>query len=835
MFEELIDPPFIVEWAAFWVLCAAAAGGAAALAVPAVQRGLYPSSREETYRDQIKFDRILADGQTIRCVDGSLFVTILVAGVDLSAKTTGDQDMLHQARKTWLNRLAEFGVRVRAISSRRIVPLASAALVPVGANVWLRRLVALWWKPFARAFRNQHALVLSISAGTPQAESKLKDAVENTMESLKEYRPEILRAGRPGEGSALLTFWGTIANPVFDRESVAGLPPPPPPGAPALSYRLPDLFVACQMDVFDGSVEGREDGVVCFRDGPRRMFMAGLGVSTWGGMTTSDVLLGVMSVDSEIIVLQNFTVMDAASGGFFLEEMARRSTFEKFRGGARAQYERAIAVNSMRSGEGSRLTSIEANVFIFAPTREALETKISAVRAEFARWNMEVPRLTQEIEPLWLSIFPPHMPVWTKKGEPCRGSYLLTANVAGCVSLERPSTGLWKCDWGPRPVTVFKTVTGSPYGFTWHIGPEASSAGHTMVIGGTGAGKSTLVNFLASQCLGYDDLHVFVLDSDDGAYVSTKAYGGSFLQVQMDAAGGGCALNPLQMDIDGERKGFLISWIKSISGADDTDSERAIMEQLGALAALPRADRTLRELYQTLPPNLAVRKGLERWVDGGAYGHLFNAARDTWGADGNRFVTLDMTHTLDDPLRVRALMPYIWFRIREQQRRLSRPFLIFFDELARLLKDEGMKKEFERLAQEARKNRGVLVAATQRPSSLMAAGQGILTLFPTKIVFPNTDASRDEYMDFFGLSDVEFAMISGRDPRASALKRWVLIKRDGEGSVIVDVDLSPLGDDLGLFMAGSPAANAYRRAERDYGPERAAQEYLRMLKLGLAA
>jgi type IV secretion system protein VirB4 len=60
---------------------------------------------------------------------------------------------------------------------------------------------------------------------------------------------------------------------------------------------------------------------------------------------------------------------------------------------------------------------------------------------------------------------------------------------------------------------------------------HVADVGHTLILGPTGSGKSTLVGLLMAQFFRYPDAQVVLFDKDHSAYVLARACGADHLDV----------------------------------------------------------------------------------------------------------------------------------------------------------------------------------------------------------------------------------------------------------------------------------------------------------------
>ena len=82
------------------------------------------------------------------------------------------------------------------------------------------------------------------------------------------------------------------------------------------------------------------------------------------------------------------------------------------------------------------------------------------------------------------------------------------------------------------PLFYANTAGATPFRFQLHV----SDVGHTLVIGPTGAGKSTLVGLMAAQFLRYPGAQVFAFDKGYSSFALCNAVGGAHYDIAGDAA-----------------------------------------------------------------------------------------------------------------------------------------------------------------------------------------------------------------------------------------------------------------------------------------------------------
>ncbi len=101
---------------------------------------------------------------------------------------------------------------------------------------------------------------------------------------------------------------------------------------------------------------------------------------------------------------------------------------------------------------------------------------------------------------------------------------------------ERQNLGFKANSWGNSPLSVFKNLDYSPFLFNFHnqevshnnAKEIARVNGHTLVIGATGSGKSTLISFLMMSALKYQNMRLLAFDRMQGLYSFTEFFKGHY-------------------------------------------------------------------------------------------------------------------------------------------------------------------------------------------------------------------------------------------------------------------------------------------------------------------
>ncbi len=390
-----------------------------------------------------------------------------------------------------------------------------------------------------------------------------------------------------------------------------------------------------------------------------------------------------------------------------------------------------------------------------------------------------------------------------------RDAMISSACFADFASLHTTGRGLVPGTepWGSA-VTILPTENGEPYRFNFHLPGEPGdrTVGHTLVIGRTGSGKTLGTAFLLAQAQRMKP-RIIAFDKDRGLESAIRGLGGSYSAVQM---GVGTGFNPFRSEADLRGVGWLTDWL----GAMLTHGAPPLTPvQDEALAQAARANAGSDPYLQTLAhfrsQLMSVDDGTELYTrmgpwDDGKYHWLFSGT----GSDPLTFDTpitaFDLTEIFDSPAVRTAWLSYVFRRI-ERTVEDGRPTIIVLDEAWKMLDDGYFQSRLKDWMLTMRKKNVVVVMLTQRVSHIAdsRAGGSIFESCVTQILFPNSKNTQAELAPL-NLTDREEAFLC-----TSASGAHTALVRSGDGSTVVDLDLSILGPMLATLGAGrlADAAN----------------------------
>ena len=413
-----------------------------------------------------------------------------------------------------------------------------------------------------------------------------------------------------------------------------------------------------------------------------------------------------------------------------------------------------------------------------------------------------------------------------------RSFKMLSKTAAVSIPLSSMPRGVANSDWGNGPLVIFPTAQGTPYQFQFHVSDKPAAVGHTLTIGPTGGGKTTLFSFLIAQSLRHQKLKAFFFDRNKGAEIFTLAVDGKYItmngkekDVKQDVFL--THLNPLKMPDTAANRAFLRRWFAMITGQSDVVSSDEIARAVSVnFDYLKDEDRLLKNLYEScFSSNGTMRGELKKWIDPLQYGDIFNETEDTLDLNA-RLTTFDFTDILQDEILAPAVISYILHRINNTTVSGGNPSLIMIDETAPMLENKMFRDNFIAGLQEGRKNRQAYMVAFQRANVLDKLGIGdvVRGQAQTVLFFRNPAADLSDY-EKWNLNPLEMAFIQGK--AYPNLKRAVLLSRPVNGeSVILNTELGGLGNMLRLFESGRSSVLLAEELYRNYG-NNFVEEYLK--------
>lgn len=382
-----------------------------------------------------------------------------------------------------------------------------------------------------------------------------------------------------------------------------------------------------------------------------------------------------------------------------------------------------------------------------------------------------------------------------------------------------PTTSVWlghprhpHPDLRTHPAHAIVSSTGST---PFHLCLADGDVQHTLIVGPTGSGKSTLINFLIAQFFRYPGSRVFSFDKGYSQLLLAQATQGHHYALSAEGAAPGrsasLSLAPLAR-ID-SANGFerALAWLEEVVHLQNHEVDPADRTALHRALELLRAgrDRSLSNYLLKLQSQV-LRQALSRFTRTGPHGTLFDAQETP--LTPARLTVFELEQLL--PLSPAVVAPAVLHLFAEIEHQLAgQPTLIVCEEAASYLGDTRFAERLGAWLLQLRKQNAGLVLVTQMLSALLdsSLANAVLENCPVRIFLPNPAAREDHTADAyrrFGLNSRQIEIIANATPK----RDYYVVSP--AGARLVDLDLSPSA----LRVLGAAGTKAQELA-RGYRPD----------------
>ena len=757
--------------------------------VPVLTRKIFPKFGYAKYSNYLPFGTVFNDN-SMQLTDGSLIRVYRVAGLQTSMQDDATKEKFLDLRAQLFNQIRDPNVVLRFYMVR---DAADENTNYEFDQPTLQRIYDKWRGQGLKIFLNNYYIVLSV--GGTDARAKLNQYGNYIESILAAYKPQVLKNDSPDN---MARFFGRILSPISK---------PAPKRA--------DNNIAKLTTVDD--VEFLRDGIVRYVSGGNQSFAACVSFKMSPDYLDEEFFDTVSTIQTEMICMNGFHIMGAADVESTIRQKRSTADDEKAQSTETQISEAQVAMDENLSGNQS-LVDYYPLFVLFGASREELQKYVDEFKKIAAQFGISPVVETFASKVSWFAQIP-GFDVFP------RSFKLLSRAAAISIPMSTQPRGVENSDWGPGPLVVFPTAQGTPYQFQFHVSDKPAAVGHTLTIGPTGGGKTTLFSFLIAQSLRHPKLKAFFFDRNKGAEIFTLSVGGKYITMQGKEKNSDpmaqsflTHLNPLKMPDTAANRAFLRRWFAIISGQSDAASADEIARAVSVnFDYLSDKDRLLKNLWESCFSSSGnMRSALKKWVDPLQYGDMFNEASDTLDLH-SRLTTFDFTDILQDEVLSPAVISYILHRINNITVSGGNPSLIMIDETAPMLENKMFRDNFITGLQEGRKNRQAYMVAFQRANVLDKLGVGdvVRGQAQTVMFFRNPAADASDYAHW-NLNPLEMAFIQGK--AYPNLKRAVLLSRPVNGeSVILNTELGGLGNLLRLFESGRSSVLLAEELYKMYG------------------
>ena len=147
-------------------------------------RWVLPQPRESRVSDFLPFTKLMSDGVTIQCSNSSYARVFRVEGVDLGSATGEKVYSMMEARKSWIDDMANMQVICRVITIRERISLEKEKRD--FGNQLLEAVSQLWFNNMNRIYSNKHYIIMSV-IDRKDALKDLNYASQSLLSTMGEY------------------------------------------------------------------------------------------------------------------------------------------------------------------------------------------------------------------------------------------------------------------------------------------------------------------------------------------------------------------------------------------------------------------------------------------------------------------------------------------------------------------------------------------------------------------------------------------------------------------------------------------------------------------------
>lgn len=531
-------------------------------------------------------------------------------------------------------------------------------------------------------------------------------------------------------------------------------------------------------------------GVIEIRrvDGGKK-FAAMLSIKAYSPITYQGLLDEISAMKIEYTASQSFRFYDRQIAKNRLRDQQKEMRQTKDESITQTE-QITDAFDDAASGEVS-FGAHHLTIACYADSQEKLNKDIAALVSRFSDLDIVCIRESVGCECAFWAQLPGNF------GYILRAADISTKNMSALMSLHNYAVGNIKENHWIYPVTIFETLSGSPYYFNFHY----KDVGNFLVFGATGSGKTVLVGFLILQSMKFGGKRV-IFDKDRGLEILVKAMGGIYDRIKPGISTG---FNPCQLDDTPENRKFLsLLFKKMLSGNGEllTESDSGLIENaIDGMYRLEKTERQLRHIASFFGTKRSgsIRMRFDQWYSNGPHAWLFDNAKDKLNLEPN-VLGFDLGNILSDQECKTPALMYLTHRVSQALE--GHRGMLFFDEGWVSLNDSYFDDILNDWSRTPRKKDNILGMATQVANDTVnsAVSKSINESASCKIFFPNSSADRNVYINDYGLSEYEYHLIKTM-PDDQHYFLLIYGRSTNKQSVVIRANLSGMDNVISVISA----------------------------------
>lgn len=764
--------------------------------IPTITKKIFPKFGYVKYSDYLPFNHVYND-DSLSVDDGTLVRVYKINGIQTSMMNNENREKMLDLRAQLFNQISDPDVYLRFFTIRDFIDQKTDYEFD---QPTLQKIYDKWNNQGLKIYSNNYYVIISVKGQNNR--EKLNQCCNYIESILSAYKPVLLKNNNTDN---MATFFGRILSPV---------------SKPIIKKCDDNIKSLVSVD----NVEFMKNGIISYQSGEKTYYSAMLSFKLSPDYMDEEFFNTITTIQCEMICMNAFHILQSSDIETLMRQHRSTITDETEESTLEQISEAQSSMDENKTGNQT-LVDYYPLFVLFGKSIDELNEHIKEFKKISASFGVS-PVVENYASKVSFFAQLPGFDVFPRIFK------MLSKTAAISIPLSSMPRGVKDSDWGPGPLVVFPTAQGTPYQFQFHVSDKPAAVGHTLTIGPTGGGKTTLFSFLIAQSLRHPKLKAFFFDRNKGAEIFTLAVGGKYITMngkEKDASKDTFLthLNPLKMPDSASNRAFLRRWFSMITGVNDVQSMDEIARAVSVnFDYLQDKDRLLKNLYESCFSSAGQMRGeLKKWIDPLQYGDIFNEESDTLDLN-SRLTTFDFTEILQDETLAPAVISYILHRINNITVSGGNPSLIMIDETAPMLENKMFRDNFIAGLQEGRKNRQAYMVAFQRANVLDKLGIGdvVRGQAQTVLFFRNPAADVSDY-EKWNLNPLEMAFIKGQ--AYPNLKRAVLLSRPVNGeSVILNTELGGLGNMLKLFESGRSSVLLAEELYKTYGNNFVA-EYLK--------
>ncbi|MCR2066553.1 AAA family ATPase [Campylobacter helveticus] len=773
------------------------------------QPRIYSMSEESNIA--CKFD------ENILCTkDGNLCLAFRLEGYSYAASNEDEELKLAMMRNQFFLRLKD-DIELNIICKKEMIEISNDSSTV--KNIYAKELIEKWDNR-QNAFKTIHYLIFSTKnksitgffeklkdkSTSEQIEKnekeqnkikfelklkKLEELKQNLYNDLAPYKPKILNSDE------LLNLFASYANNNHTK----------------LKYSF-DLLSDCYLS---SQVEFKKDYIEFYRNDNVKLYSRFLSVKAYETEGISSLIsTSLLRENTEFII---FVHCEALGKEKAIKKV--KDTLLVTQDFIKDSLQELI---QLLKSDRESLMLVSYSIFVSAESLEELNEKTGIIKGLLENQSLNVAKETLNQKPLFFSFFP------SRGNLNARVRTLQAKNLSTLVTFENDILGFKKNTWGNSPVTILKHLSGSPFLFNFHNHEEEGALGHSIVIGGTEAGKTTLMQFLMLNLFRYD-INIFAMDKLRGMHNFANYLGCEYHDLnegennQLE----GFKLNPFSLENTKENNLFLNAWLcKMANITPDKDHEFAdiVSKTIMSLRNIEKENiNTFRNFYEVLrlPNEDEIKPRFKNFL-----GSIFDNEEDALNFD-KQLSILNMDAILKNEKLAGLSALYLFHKIKNISKNNAKGFFIFIDELKDYLLDDTMRENILEAILEVRKINGVVTMGVQDVDFFkeIPKSNSFINNMANFIIFPTTQQRSLESMEeVLNLTGAELDFLRKTPPQA----RKILFKQNTlNQSAILDVNLARLGEHLRVFSSNASDVKLLKELRNNY-PQEWRTRYIKKLK-----